>query len=167
MTSGLDFSGSLVERIARACEQVAIAALFAMTGLIMLQMIGRELFTLGLPEVDELARWSGLCLVYLTTPLLFLQGRHVSVDIVLNLLSPKWRRWAMVLIEALTVLFALAFLAGGYMFMQRAARFATPALGMPNLLFFAPALLGMALSLVAGWVRLVRLIRIPTTGIAS
>lgn len=154
--SGNDFSGSFVERVAVFCERLAITALFAMTALIMIQMLGRELFTRGLPEVDELARWSGLCLVYLATPLLFLRGQHVNVDIFLNLLSGRWRTFATIIIEALTVLFALAFLIGGWMFMQRAARYATPALGMPNLLFFAPALIGMAFSLVAGWVRLKR-----------
>ena len=40
------------------------------------------------------------------------------------------------------------FLIAGWQFMQRAARFSTPALGMPNLIFYMPAIIGMLLLLL-------------------
>ena len=40
------------------------------------------------------------------------------------------------------------FLIAGWQFMQRAARFSTPALGMPNLIFYMPAIIGMTLMLL-------------------
>ena len=40
------------------------------------------------------------------------------------------------------------FLVAGWLFMQRAARFSTPALGMPNLFFYLPAIVGMTLMLL-------------------
>jgi TRAP-type C4-dicarboxylate transport system permease small subunit len=147
-----------IERLAVLCERLAIGSLFAMTALIALQIVGREILSLGLPAVEELARWSGLCLVYLAAPLLFLEGRHVNVDMLLVKLPGVWRRGADILIEALTVAFALAFLIGGWFFMQRAGKFSTPALGMPNLVFYAPVLFGMALSAVVGALRLARVI---------
>lgn len=150
-----------VEQLAKLCERVAIGALFAMTGLVTLQIIGREVFRLGLPSVEELARWSGLCLVYFTVPLLFLSGKHVSVDMFLSRIKGPARKAIDLLMESLTIAFALFFLIGGWLFMQRAGRFTTPALGMPNLLFYAPVLFGMALSLLAGLVRLHRVAVAP------
>lgn len=149
-------STALVEWLARVCERVALGALFVMTALVTTQIVGREIFNLGLPSVEELARWSGLCLVYFAVPLLFLEGRHVHVDMFLVKIDGRPRRLIDLLVELLTVAFALAFLVGGWFFMQRAGRFTTPALGMPNLLFYAPVLLGMALSLLAGLVRVHR-----------
>lgn len=149
-------STDFVERIARLCERAALGALFMMTTLVTLQIVGRELFNLGLPSVEELARWSGLCLVYFTVPLLFLEGRHVRVDMFLAKINDRSRRLIDLLIEMLTVAFTLVFLTGGWLFMQRAGQFSTPALGMPNLLFYAPVLFGMALSMLAGLVRVHR-----------
>lgn len=154
-------SAGAVERIAALCEKIALAALFAMTTLIMMQVIGREFLNLGLPSVEELARWSGLCLVYLATPLLFLQGKHVNVDMFQAKLGGPVRKAVDLFIEALTVGFGIAFLVGGWFFMQRAGKFSTPALGMPNLVFYAPVLFGMALSLLAGLVRLARVAVAP------
>ena len=45
---------------------------------------------------------------------------------------------------------------GGWAFMQKAAKFSTPALGMPNWLFYLPAAIGM---LLFGLVALSRLLR--------
>ena len=46
------------------------------------------------------------------------------------------------------VVFGAMFLVAGWQFMQRAARFSTPALGMPNLIFYLPAIVGMTLMLL-------------------
>lgn len=165
--AGMERAAGIVERMAQICERISIAALFVMTVLVLAQIVGREILRLGLPSVEELARWSGLCLVYLAVPLLFLQGRHVAVDMFLVKIKPPLRKPVDVFIELLTVAFTLAFLIGGWFFMQRAGKFSTPALGMPNLLFYAPVMLGMALSLLAGLVRVVRVAVAPSSGEAN
>ncbi|MFY8114421.1 MAG: TRAP transporter small permease [Rhabdaerophilum sp.] len=161
MTGFLERSAGLVESVARICERMAIGALFIMTALVTAQIVGREILSLGLPGVEELARWSGLCLVYFAVPLLFLECRHVSVDMFLVKLRGPLRKGIDIALECLTVAFTLAFLVGGWFFMQRAGKFSTPALGMPNLLFYAPVLFGMALSMLAGLVRVYRTILAP------
>ena len=161
MTGLIARPAAFVEWIARCCERAALGALFVMTALVSAQIIGREIFALGLPSFEELARWSGLCLVYFTVPLLFLEGKHVSVDMFLVRIGGRARKCLDLAIEGLTVAFTLAFLIGGWLFMQRAGKFVTPALGMPNLLFYAPVLFGMALSLLAGLVRVCRVAVAP------
>lgn len=149
-------SRDLPERIARAAEQVAIAMLLVMTALVVLQVVARDIFHLGLAWADELARYSGLALVYLTAPLLLLENRHVAVDLLVTRLGGRARRLADLVIELLALAFCLLFLWGGWAFMQRAGRFATPALGMPNLLFYLPVMIGVGLLLAASVVRFVR-----------
>jgi TRAP-type C4-dicarboxylate transport system permease small subunit len=145
--------------LAAACrlmERIAMLLLGVMTVLVVGQIAGRDLFGTGMAWADELARYTGLGLVYLAIPLLLQQDKHVRVDLLLNRLPPGPRRWLDRANEGLTVLFCVLFLWGGWAFMKRAAQFSTPALGMPNWLFYLPAAIGMVtLTLVAAQ-RLVR-----------
>lgn len=48
-------------------------------------------------------------------------------------------------VDLLTVVFCALFLVAGWFFLQRAGRFSTLALSLPNLLFHLPAIVGVAL----------------------
>jgi TRAP-type C4-dicarboxylate transport system permease small subunit len=52
----------------------------------------------------------------------------------------------MLLQELAMLAFCAFFLIACWGFMQRAARFSTPALGIPNLVYYLPAIAGMALT---------------------
>lgn len=132
-------------RACRLFEVIAMVLLGVMTFLVLLQIAGRDLFGSGWPWADELARYSGLGLVYLTIPLLLLNDRHVKVDLLSNRFTGKAAYVLHVFNEALIVLFFGLFFWGGWVFLQRAAKFSTPALGMPNWLFYLPAAIGMLL----------------------
>jgi TRAP-type C4-dicarboxylate transport system permease small subunit len=134
--------------LCRAAEWLAIAALFAVTGLIALQIVAREVFVAGIAWADELARYAGLTLIFLGIPMLLARNEHVKVDMFLMMLPERPRRWVAVANEVLMAAFALLFLVAGWLFMERAAKFATPAMAMPNLLFYMPAFVGMALMLL-------------------
>jgi TRAP-type C4-dicarboxylate transport system permease small subunit len=144
------------ERVASWGEALAMAMLLAMAALVVLQVVARDGFHLGLAWADELARYAGLTIVYLTSPLLLLRNRHVLVDILLNVLPARLRVAVECINDVLMVLFGALFLWGGWVFMQRAGRFSTPALGMPNLVFYAPVMLGMGLLFAAAVIRAVR-----------
>ena len=143
-------------RACRLFEIIAMILLGVMTFLVMLQIAGRDLFGSGWPWADELARYSGLGLVYLTIPLLLLNDRHVKVDMLSSRFKGKAAYVLHVFNEMLIVVFFGLFFWGGWVFMQRAAKFSTPALGMPNWLFYLPAAIGM---LLFGLVALSRLLR--------
>jgi TRAP-type C4-dicarboxylate transport system permease small subunit len=144
------------ERIAAWAENLAIAMLLAMAALVVLQVIARDGFHLGLAWADELARYAGLTIVYLTAPLLLLGNRHVLVDILVSALPTRLRAAVDCLNEVLMVTFCGLFLWGSWVFIQRAGRFSTPALGMPNLIFYAPVMLGMILLFAASLIRVGR-----------
>ncbi|MEP6906947.1 MAG: TRAP transporter small permease subunit [Pseudoxanthomonas sp.] len=124
-------------------EHSALVMLIALTAALAVQIIGREIFDVGLPAADEVARFCGLSMVFLAAPQLLLQHGHVSVELFHNKLSVPVRRRLMRALACLVVLFCALFLFGAWKFMQRAAQFTTPALGMQNSLYYTPALIGV------------------------
>lgn len=122
-----------------------MAAVAGITILILLQVVAREVFSAGIPWADELSRWLGFWVIFLVVPILMARDEHVKVDFFIARLAPPLRRLVMAGNEVLGVVFCAAFLIAGWMFMQRAWRFSTPAMGWPNLVWYAPAMLGMAL----------------------
>jgi TRAP-type C4-dicarboxylate transport system permease small subunit len=146
-------------RACRAFEGVAMALVGVMTAFIVVQVVARNLFNEGLPWAEELARYSGLGVVYLAVPLLLLHDRHIKVDLFLSKARGR-TAWAWKFVnEGLVVAFCLFFLWGGWLFLQRAARFSTAALGIPNWLYYLPAACGMLLLTLVAVSRLWRLFR--------
>ncbi|WP_205749193.1 TRAP transporter small permease [Desulfopila sp. IMCC35008] len=130
--------------------------LAVMTILIALQVASRNFFSIGLPWADELARFTGLGVVFFTVPLLQYRGRHIAVDI----FSSKLKGIASVVLrcinEAAVLVFCILLLVSFAHFLQRAAHFSTPAMGMPNWLFYAPALIGVICCTLVTSLRLLR-----------
>jgi len=137
-----------IQWLCRMAEAVAILALIAATALIMAQIVAREIFVAGLSWADELSRYAGLTVIFMGVPALLARDEHVKVDMFLNMMRPRRRRFFTIMNDMLMVVFGAMFLIAGWQFMQRAARFATPALGMPNLIFYLPAIIGMTLMLL-------------------
>ena len=142
-------------------EAIAILALIAATTLIMTQIVAREVFVVGLSWADELARYAGLTVIFMGVPALLARDEHVKVDMFLNMMPPRTRRFFVITNDVLMVVFGAMFLIAGWQFMQRAARFATPAIGMPNLVFYLPAIVGMSLMLLVAIDRAVAALTSP------
>jgi TRAP-type C4-dicarboxylate transport system permease small subunit len=132
--------------LCRWFEWVAMALLVVCTAAIMLEVLARGFFNLGLPGAGEVARYAGLGLIFLTVPLLLAQDAHVKVDMLFNLARGRPRRALAMFNELATLAFCVLFLVSCWYFMQRAARFSTPALSMPNLWYYMPAIAGMVLA---------------------
>jgi TRAP-type C4-dicarboxylate transport system permease small subunit len=137
----------VLDALCRYAELAAMAALVGITGLILVQVVAREAFAAGLPWADELARYFGFCVIFLVVPILLANDEHVKVDFFLNMMPPRARRLVGAANEALTLVFCALFLYAGWLFMQRAWKFATPAIGLPNLVWYLPAMVGMTLLL--------------------
>jgi TRAP-type C4-dicarboxylate transport system permease small subunit len=136
----------LLMPLARGFERAAMALLVVATTAIMVEVVARGLFDLGLPGVGEVARWAGLGLIFLTVPLLLARDEHVKVDMLFERSRGRTRHVLGFGNELATALFCLLFLWACWGFMQRAARFSTPALGIPNLVYYLPAIAGMVLA---------------------
>jgi len=149
----------LILPLCRGFEWVAMALLVACTTAIMVEVFARGLFNLGLPGAGELAKYAGLGLIFLTVPLLLAQDAHVKVDMVFKLSKGLPRRVLAVFNELTTFAFCVLFLISCWWFMQRAARFSTPALAIPNLWYYMPAIAGMALTTLVALDRVLGVVR--------
>lgn len=155
----------LAERILTSVTALLLwlgaAFLALMSVLVIGQVVARNAFDLGLPWADELARFSGIALVYLAVPVLALRGEHIAVDIAVGLVPAPARRVLFLLTEGAVIAFAVLTLLALKAFLDRAGHFTTSALGMPNTAFYAPAVASMALLAVVALLRAVTLISGP------
>lgn len=151
--------GKALEAASVACRTLAILLLALMSALVVGQVVGRNFFDVGMPWADELSRFCGVALVFLGVPLLALRGQHVAVDMVPTMLPAHARRIATFIVELMVLAFAAVSLWALWAFLSRAWKFATPTLGIPNWVYYAPAAVGFLLLLAVTIFRLAILIR--------
>jgi TRAP-type transport system small permease protein len=132
--------------LTRGFEWIAMAMLVVATTAIMVEVVARGLFNLGLPAFGEIAKYAGLGVIFLTVPLLLARDTHVKVDMFHRMAKGRTYRALAVFNELATFAFCVVFLVSCWWFMQRAARFSTPALNMPNVWYYLPAIAGMVLT---------------------
>jgi TRAP-type C4-dicarboxylate transport system permease small subunit len=156
MTPAAGRDDGVLAALCRGAETLAIVLLGVMTAFIVVQVAARNVFELGLPWAEELARYAGLGVVYFTVPLLLLQDQHIRVDLLSGRLRGRSAVAMRVAIELVVVAFGASFLWAGWLFLQRAGRFSTAALGIPNWIYYLPAAIGMLLFTVVALQRLLR-----------
>ncbi len=149
MSMSIGTDRDILTRLCAGFEWIAVRLLILMTVLLIVQVGARNLLSVGLAWADELARYCGLGIVFLAAPMLLKLGSHVRVTMFVDFLPARYKAITEVFGHAMTTLFCIAFLTSAYLFMVRAWRFETPAIGMPNLVFYLPALIGMAFFLLA------------------
>ncbi len=151
---------AILSFIASAMLYLALALLLLLAGLVVLQVVCRDIFDLGLPWADELSRFCGLGLVFLAMPRLLLDDKHVAMDLLPKMLPRKAEAVVSVIAGLLSLAFCGIMFWALYKFLLRAAKFATPAMGIPNLVFYAPAILGFVVFAAVA----VYLIFVPRSG---
>ncbi|WP_305970372.1 MULTISPECIES: TRAP transporter small permease [unclassified Mameliella] len=133
---------AILARFARIGVTLGMGLLVLMAVLVVTQVAARNFYDLGLPWADELARFSGIGLVFLSVPCL--AGRHVLVSVsMLPDASPPGARKVMHLIGDIATLgFAALMLWSFAEFLPRAGKFLTPAMRVPNWVYYSLALTG-------------------------
>lgn len=144
--------------VARGGLWLSILLLMAIAALVAGQVVMRNAFSIGLHWADELARWFGIALVYLTIPHLLGRGAHIAVELLPNRLEGRWRLAVLAICELAVAVFAGLGLVAFHAFLERAAHFRTPALDLPNLYFYMPAVVGIALLGIIAVVRALTLL---------
>jgi len=150
-----DLGRVLSARLVEGGVRVGMALLALMAFLVVLQVIARNFLNVGLPWADELARFSGIGLVFLTVPALAGRGGMVSVTMLPDMARHGLRRWLILLADVATLAFCALLLWGFADFLPRAGKFLTPALRMPNWGYYGLALLG---SLMLGAIAVFRVL---------
>ena len=131
-----------------------MAMMGLMICLVIAQVVLRDFFNIGLPWADELARFCGLAMVFLAVPRLLFKNSQIALDLVPNHLPPRPRLILLSINELLILGFCGIMSFALYKFLLRTAKFSTPALGIPNLVYYAPAILGIGLLALVSLYRL-------------
>lgn len=132
----------------RLFEYFSMVCLVGFTVLVFAQMAARNLLNLGIAEFEEASRSLDISMVFLVIPILMREGQHIVVDLFLWGLPARVDRALKLLSSAICIVFALLFLYSGYLYMARHWSVPSPVLKLPNIVFFGPALIGMALFLI-------------------
>lgn len=92
-------------------------------------------------------------------PYLHMRGEFIAVDVFSSRARGRVRLLLRIISECSTLLFAALTLYGFQLFLSVAGPFTTPAMGIPNWVFYCPALVGIAFLTLASVVRVVDLLR--------
>lgn len=144
--------------LCRFFEGVAMLMLVVATSAIMVEVVARGVFHVGLPAVGEVARYAGLAVIFLGVPLLLANDSHVKVDMFQRMATGRPLKLLSLFNELVTLAFCVFFLVSCWWFMQRAGRFSTPAMNMPNTWYYMPAIAGMALTTLVAADRVLSLV---------
>ncbi len=133
---------AILARLTDAGVWLGMALLAMMAVLIVLQVAARNFMDLGLPWADELARFSSIGMVFVAIPAL--AGRQVMVAVTMlpDMAKPKPRQFMILLADLATLAFAALMLWSFAEFLPRAGKFLTPALRVPNWVYYSLALTG-------------------------
>ncbi|MBY6004939.1 TRAP transporter small permease [Salipiger bermudensis] len=136
---------AVLARLTTAGTRLGMALLALMALLVVLQVAARNFLDLGLPWADELARFSCIGLVFIAMPAL--AGRQVMVAVTMlpDMSKPALRRGMVLVADLATLAFAGLMLWSFAEFLPRAGKFLTPALRVPNWVYYSLALTGSLL----------------------
>lgn len=144
-----------LDRICRVLTVFSMVMLGLMSVLVVGQVILRNMFDLGLPWADEMARIANIALVFLAVPALMLHNRHIAIDLLYSALRPRGQAILRVTNGLLIAGFSAIFLFALYKFLLRAGKFTTPSMSLPNYAVYAPVIAAFVLLAIIALYRLV------------
>ena len=134
---------NLAKKVTKGYQAVAVVFLLVLFLSVFIQIIMRNVFHAGTIQLEELARVSLVSLVFLMIPVLTYEKRHIIVDIVLLYLPKQAKKWVSVVTQLLVMCFGIYVLWAIATIMERNWSVRTPALNMPNIVFYIPITLGI------------------------
>lgn len=139
---------NILKKVTEFFRGTAIVFLLILFSSVFIQIIMRNIFHMGSIKLEELARFSLISLVFLMIPVLTFENKHIIVDILLVHLKGKVKTSFDGIIQLACGAFGIFILVAITTIMKRNWSIRTPALGMPNLIFYLPITLGMAFMVV-------------------
>jgi TRAP-type C4-dicarboxylate transport system permease small subunit len=137
-------------RLNRVAEWVMGGLLAAMTVLVGVQIAGRFLFGYSIFWSDELARYLLVWIAFLGMSIGVRRGAHPGVDSLVRALPPAWRRAAVLLAVAGSLLFFLVMVGYGTLLVSRTWGQRSPSLGLRmSLPYLAVPVAGLLMGLHA------------------
>jgi len=132
-----------LKKMAGLYELLGILFLMMLFLSVLIQIVMRNIFNSGSIQLEELARFSLVSLVFLMIPVLTWKNQQIIVDIVVLYLPENVKRWFSAITQLLVMVFGLYVLNAIVTIMEFNWNVRTPALAMPNVVFYIPITLGV------------------------
>lgn len=141
--------GRLIRHLFRNLEE-AIAGLALVTILISqsLQIVFRYVLQAPLTNTEELSRLLFIWLVFTGALVVSKRGAHLSIDVLVSILPPRFRAFVMWLNRIVILVFLVVLTVYGTRLVSLAGRVRTPALNAPVSVMYVPVLLFAVFSIV-------------------
>lgn len=122
-------------------EYVGAALILFILVLLSIQVFQRYLPVATSPWIGELSRYSLLALTFLMVGSLVGQGRHISIDAILNFGSPRMRRTVVVISSIIVAMISAAFAQESFALVTSDTEQTLPITGIPLWLLYVIPLL--------------------------
>ncbi|MFA5852853.1 MAG: TRAP transporter small permease subunit [Spirochaetales bacterium] len=142
-------------------QNVAVVFLITLFFSVAAQIVLRNVFDAGSSILEELARFSLVSLVFLMIPVLTIEKKQIIVDIVLLYLPASVRRIFDLFIQILSAGFSVFILLAIAKIMERNWNVQTPAIRMPNAVFYFPVAVGILFTLIGSLYHFVKILNPP------
>jgi TRAP-type C4-dicarboxylate transport system permease small subunit len=113
-------------------QWLVIALMATMATLVFVNVVSRYVFNYSIIWVEELTQYQMIWIAYLGAGLALREGRHVAVDTLQDLLSPRLRRHLRLLIWLALVAFLLALTILGFQIAAFTWNQETPVMNIPT-----------------------------------
>jgi len=138
-----------VQKLSKVLQSSAIVFLIVLIFSIVIQIIMRNVFNAGSVVLEELARFSLVSLVFLMIPALTIERKQIVVDIILMRLPRGVRSVFDIVIHLFSCGFSVFILIAIALIMEKNWNVRTPAMRLPNAIFYLPVALGILFNLIA------------------
>lgn len=131
-------------------DLVMIACAVGFVALVFCQVICRYLLNSSLTWSEEVCRYLFAELVFLGAGVCVLEKKHASVDIVVNMIPEKVRKYYQALLDLIVVLCGVCLTVYGYQFAVGAIGQTSPALQIPYQYIYAGIVIGGVILTIDG-----------------
>lgn len=142
-------------------QNLAVVFLITLFLSVAIQIVMRNIFNAGSVVLEELARFSLVSLVFLMIPVLTIEKKQIIVDIVLIYLPASIRKVFDVFIHVLSAGFSVFILIAIAKIMENNWNVRTPAIRMPNAVFYLPVATGILFTLIGSLYQLTKILKSP------
>lgn len=150
-----------MRRVSGFLQNLAVVFLITLFLSVAIQIVMRNLFNAGSIVIEELARFSLVSLVFIMIPVLTIEKKQIVVDIVLLYLPPPIRKLFDLFAQVLSAGFSIFMLIAITKIMENNWNVRTPAIRMPNAVFYLPVAGGILISLIASVYHFVNILGAP------
>ena len=136
------------DRFIRIVDLSSAWCTVAMVGVVAVQIFLRYVFGRPLFWADELANWLFVWVIYLGAGVLVRYDAHLTVEIVIDRLSPRVNQWRLLFVNLLVLSFLILLLVQTVGLLQKFGTTPSPAMNIPMVFFFGCGMIFAAIGVI-------------------